>query len=147
LEHHRCSERRRGPWWHRSQQLLLLQEGFDFAQDTQGDNDDDFEFIPNLDEEGGMVGLNSTDGDDEVVPETEPQFLVGMDANAMVDKGLGVDVDAETDDEFITMEVKNEGNKVTSDNHAQAEDLDFSFITQNFEDFKMEWMKLFLFSE
>jgi hypothetical protein len=41
------------------------------------------------------------------------------------------------------MEVKNETNKVTSDNHAQAEDVDFSFITQDFEDFKVEWMKVF----
>jgi hypothetical protein len=64
--------RRRGMWCHRSQQQML-HEGLDFAQDSQGDNDNDFKFIPNSDEEGGLVGLNSaTDGDDEVVPETEP---------------------------------------------------------------------------
>jgi hypothetical protein len=66
-----------------------------------------------------------------------------MESSAMVDTGLGVDADADTNDEFIRMEVKNKTNKVTSDNHAQAEDVDFSFITQDFEDFKVEWMKLF----
>jgi hypothetical protein len=41
--------------------------------------------------------LNSaTDGDDEVVSNTEPQFLVAMASSAMVDTGLGVDADADT---------------------------------------------------
>jgi hypothetical protein len=83
-------------WWHRSHQQML-HEGLDFAQDSQGDNDNDFEFIPSSDEEGGLVGLNSaTDGDDEVVSNTEPQFLVAMASSAMVDTGLGVDADADT---------------------------------------------------
>jgi hypothetical protein len=67
-------------WWHRSHQQMLQ------SQDSQGDNDNDFEFIPSSDEEGGLVGLNSaTDGDDEVVSNTEPQFLVVMASSAMVD--------------------------------------------------------------
>jgi hypothetical protein len=78
-------ERCRGMWWHQSQQRML-HEGLDFTQDSQGDNDNDFEFIPSSDEEGGLVGLNlAANGDHEVVPDTEPQFLVAMESSANID--------------------------------------------------------------
>jgi hypothetical protein len=58
-------------WWHQSQQRML-HEGLDFTQESQGDNDNDFEFIPSSDEEGGLVGLNlAANGDHEVVPDTQ----------------------------------------------------------------------------
>jgi hypothetical protein len=48
----------------------------DFAQDTQEGGADEFELIPDSDEEGGAKGSSLLDDDDEYVPETEPQDVM-----------------------------------------------------------------------
>jgi hypothetical protein len=49
---------------------LVEPEGVDFAQEGGAD---EFELIPDSDEEGGAKGSSLLDDDDEYVPEMEPQ--------------------------------------------------------------------------
>jgi hypothetical protein len=56
-------------------------EGVDFAQDTEDGAGDAYEFIPDSDEQEGADRGNSMTDDDEVVPETELQDIVGVQSN------------------------------------------------------------------
>jgi hypothetical protein len=67
----RGRDRRRGTWWNLEKHCVAI-EGKDFAQDTQEGGADQFELIPDS-EEGGDNGPSLLGGDDEFVPETEPQ--------------------------------------------------------------------------
>jgi len=73
----RGRERRPGTWWDQEKQCIAI-EGQDFAQDTQEGGADQFEFVPDSDEEGGDNGPSLNGGDDEFVPETEPQDIIAV---------------------------------------------------------------------
>ena len=66
--------RRRGTWWDRVYNCIAV-EGKDFVVDTQDGVGDEFEFIPDSDEEDGGDLSNVHVGDDEVVVETEVQEI------------------------------------------------------------------------
>lgn len=71
----RGRDRRRGTWWDRKRNCIAI-EGVDFAQDTQEGGADEFELIPDSDEEGVAKGSSLLGDDDEYVPETEPQDVI-----------------------------------------------------------------------
>ena len=73
----RGQDHRRGTWWDREKHCVTI-EGQDFAQDTQEGGADQFEFVPDSDEEGGDNGPSLNGGDDEFVPETEPQDIIAV---------------------------------------------------------------------
>ena len=50
-------------------------QGVDFVEDTQDGVSDEFELIPDSDEEDGDHMSYVHDGDDEIVPETEVQEI------------------------------------------------------------------------
>ena len=68
---------RRGTWWDQEKHYVAI-EGQDFAQDTQEGGADQFEFVPDSDEEGGDNGPSLNGGDDEFVRETEPQDIIAV---------------------------------------------------------------------
>ena len=72
----RGRDRHRGTWWEREKHCVAI-EGQDFAQDTQEGGTDRFELIPDSDEEGDN-GPSLLGGDDEFVPETEPQDIIAV---------------------------------------------------------------------
>jgi hypothetical protein len=49
-----------------------------FCPGHRGRGTDQFELIPDSDEEGGDNGPSLLDGDDEFVPETEPQDIIAV---------------------------------------------------------------------
>ncbi|CAO2193673.1 unnamed protein product [Urochloa humidicola] len=80
----RGRDRRRGTWWDLKRNCIAI-EGQDFAQDTEEGGADQFVLIPDSDEERGAKD-SSLLGDDEYVPETEPQdvtesAIIGVGAN------------------------------------------------------------------
>jgi hypothetical protein len=119
------------------------------------------ELVPTSEEEHKALLVNSIDDDSEIVPETEVQDLVSADSISKVDmKGkdvlgaleddgatkvvaqpvfVGVDPDAETDDQFIGTE----GNKTSKTDESVIEEQTTSYADLSFEDFKLEWMLLF----
>lgn len=70
----RGRDRRRGTWWDKKRNCVAI-EGQDFAQDTQEGGADQFELIPDSDEEGPQQVSSFVAEDDEFVPETEPQDM------------------------------------------------------------------------
>jgi hypothetical protein len=66
---------RHGTWWNRKENCIAI-EGVDFAQDTQEGGADEFELIPDSDEEGGAKGSSLLDDDDEYVHETRSHRML-----------------------------------------------------------------------
>ncbi|KAF0904341.1 hypothetical protein E2562_033414 [Oryza meyeriana var. granulata] len=77
-------ERRQGMWWDRKFGRLL-EEGKDFFPDTQDGPGDQFEFIPDSDDEGVEYRFSSDDNNEEFMPKTELQ-----DAGVEENKGGGI---------------------------------------------------------
>ena len=73
----RGRDRRPRTWWDRKRNCIAI-EGQHFAQDTQEGGADQFELIPDSPEEGGDKSSSLLAGDDEFVPETEPQDLIAV---------------------------------------------------------------------
>jgi hypothetical protein len=72
----RGRHRHGGTWWDRVYKRIVV-EGKDFVQDTQDGVGDEFELIPDSDEEGDNIeGSSMVDNDDSFVPETEEQEIV-----------------------------------------------------------------------
>ena len=69
-----CDRRRRGIWWDRVYKRIAVQ-GVDFVEDTQDGVGDEFELIPDSDEEDGDHMSYVHDSDDKIVPETEVQEI------------------------------------------------------------------------
>jgi hypothetical protein len=112
--------------------------------------------VPTSEEEHKALLVNSIDDDSEIVPETEVQDLVSADSISKVDmKGkdvlgaleddgatkviaqpvfVGVNPDAETDDQFIGTE----GNKTSKTDESVIEEQTTSYADLSFEDFKLE---------
>ena len=67
----RSRDRRRGTWWDHKLNCIAI-EGQDFAQDTQEGGADQFELIPDSNEEEGVKGSSLLGDEDEYVPETQP---------------------------------------------------------------------------
>ncbi|KAF0934827.1 hypothetical protein E2562_028832 [Oryza meyeriana var. granulata] len=80
----RGRERHQGMWWDRKFGRLL-EEGKDFVPDTQDGPGDQFEFIPDSDDEEVDYRFSSEDNNEEFVPETELQ-----DAGEVEKKGGGI---------------------------------------------------------
>ena len=65
-----CDRRHRGIWWD-----LVYKRIADFVEDTQDGVGDEFELIPDSDEEDGDHMSYVHDGDDKIVLETEVQEI------------------------------------------------------------------------
>ena len=77
----RGRDRHPGTWWDRKRNCITI-EGQHFAQDTQEGGADQFELIPDSPEEGGDKSSSLLAGDDEFVPEIEPQDLIAVSTTA-----------------------------------------------------------------
>ncbi|KAL6864940.1 hypothetical protein ACP4OV_016091 [Aristida adscensionis] len=154
----RGRERRRGWWWQRDAGRVV-EEGLDFAQDTEEGGADEIEFIPDSDEDGGVDGSSADPFAGEFVPETEPQEL----SELLLVKPFVRDGEVHADNEHGDVLVKGEAAVVANkecdtfkdadaiidhevDPNAEEEDdlfKDGDFRgdseVQKFEDFTLEW--------